>query len=160
MQLATYRLRYTESSEEVKNLVATVSNLRAQIAKLEGSGENGAIPSVGSVPSLEQEYVRLMREFKIQESLFEILTKQYEMAKLSEAKDILPFQVILKARMPEKKSKPARAKIVIMSTFAVFLFSLLLAFVRENFDRMSEEKRKRWKLLRVGLPFLRITEVD
>src|SRR5208337_839852 len=83
VQLATYRRQFTESSQEVKNLTTSVSNLRGQIAKLEGGGGNSAIPSVGSVPTIGQEYVRIMREFKIQESLVELLTKQYEMARLS-----------------------------------------------------------------------------
>jgi uncharacterized protein involved in exopolysaccharide biosynthesis len=153
VQLATYRLRYTESSQEVKNLVTMVSNLKSQIAKLEGAGENSSIPSVGSVPAIREEYIRLMREFKIQESLVELLTKQYEMASLNEAKDVFPFQVILKAKAPERKSKPLRALIVISATFAAFSFSFLLAFVRENFARMPEENIKRWKSLCVGLPF-------
>jgi uncharacterized protein involved in exopolysaccharide biosynthesis len=101
-----------------------------------------------------------MREFKAQESLVELLTKQYEMAKLYEAKDASPFQVIQKAKVPERKSKPARAMIVVTATFAAFFFSILVAFVSDNFDRMPEENRERWKSLRAGLPFLRNTEVD
>ncbi len=120
MQLATYRRRFTESSQEVKNLSTSIANLQGQIARLEGSGGNSAIPSVGVVPTLEQEYMRLKREFKIQESLVELLTKQYEMASLTEAKDISPFQVILKARVPEKKSKPARVKCAVITALSTF----------------------------------------
>ncbi len=160
VQLATYRRRFTESSQEVKNLAASVDNLRGQIARLEGTGGNSAIPSVGSVPALQQEYMRLMRDFKIQESLVELLTKQYEMASMSEAKDISPFQVIVKAKVPERKSKPARAKITILTTGVAFFFSFILAFARETFSRMSEENQDRWRSLCAGLPFLRNTEVD
>ena len=92
-----------------------------------------------------------MREFKIQETMVELLTKQYEMARLSESKDLSPFQVLQNAKVPERKSKPARAKMVITATFAAFFFSLLLAFVRENFSRMSEEDLARWKSLRAGV---------
>ncbi len=154
VQLATYRRQFTDTSQEVKNLTTSVRNLKTQLAKLEGGGGNDAIPSVGAVPAIGQEYVRLMREFKIQESLVELLTKQYEMASISEAKDVAPFQVVLKARVPERKSRPARALIVISVTFAAFLFSLLLAFARENFARMSEDDLERWKSLRARLPFL------
>jgi tyrosine-protein kinase Etk/Wzc len=145
VQLATYRRQFTESSQEVKNLATSVGNLRAQIAKLEGGGGNSAIPSVGSVPSIGQEYVRLMREFKIQESLVELLTKQYEMARLSEAKDVSPFQVILKAKVPERKSKPSRTKIVLIASFAALFFSLVLTFMIEKFNRMAEADKVRWK---------------
>lgn len=145
VQLATYRRQFTDTSQEVKNLATSVSNLRAQLARLEGGGGNGAIPSVGSVPTIGQEYVRLMREFKIQESLVELLTKQYEMAKLSEAKDVSPLQVILKAKVPEKKSKPARLKIVLMVTSIALFFSIICSLILENLERIPEQKWKRWR---------------
>jgi len=140
VQLATYRRQFTDSSQEVKNLSISVANLRSQIAKLEGSGRNteSAIPSVGSVPTLEQHFIRLKREFKTQESLVELLTKQYEMTKLSEAQDNSPFQVILKAHAPERKSKPARSIIVLLSICFMFCISVLIAFILENFSQIPQ----------------------
>ncbi|MRS01633.1 lipopolysaccharide biosynthesis protein [bacterium] len=152
VQLATLRRQFTDSSQEVKNLVTSVGNLRAQIAKLEGAGENSAIPSVGSVPGIGQEYVRLMREFKIQESLVELLAKQYELTKLSEVRDVSPIQVIQVAKVPERKSKPARRNIVITAVLGGLLFSFLLVFVREYIALMPEENRLRWKELLAFLP--------
>jgi uncharacterized protein involved in exopolysaccharide biosynthesis len=145
VKLATYRRQFTESSQEVKNQATSVVNLRGQIAKMEGSGGDSSIPAVGSIPAIGEEYVRLMREFKVQESLVEMLTKQYEMAKFSEAKDFSPFQVLLKAMVPERKSKPARARLVLTSSFVTLFFSILLAFVCENFSRMSEKERQCWR---------------
>jgi tyrosine-protein kinase Etk/Wzc len=146
VQLATYRRKFTESRQEVKNLVTTVANLKGQIANLEGDGgANSSIPSVGSVPAIAQEYLRHMREFKIQETLVEMLTKQYEMATLAEAKEVSPFQVILKAKVPEEKSEPARSKIVLTATFCAFFLSLLLALLKENLSRMDEAARQRWR---------------
>jgi uncharacterized protein involved in exopolysaccharide biosynthesis len=160
VQLATLQRQFTDTSQEVKRARVTAENLKGQIARLEGNSGTSSIPSVGSVPQLGQDYLRLMREFKVQEIMVELLTKQYELARLSESKDLSPFQVLQKAKVPEKKSKPARAKMVIMATIVAFFFSLLLAFVRENFTRMPEGNRERWKSLRAGLPFLRNTEVD
>ena len=147
VQLATYRRQFTESSQEVKTQVTSVNNLKAQIARLEGTGGNSSIPSVGSVPAIGQEYIRLMREFKIQETLVELLTKQYEMAKLSEAKDVSPFQVLLKARVPEKKSKPSRSKIIIIVTALSLLGSCFLAFMLEHVRNLPESEKTRWKSL-------------
>ena len=81
------------------------------------------------------------------------------MAKLSEAKDVSPFQVILKAKLPERKSKPARAKIVILATSAAFIFSLPLALLTERFAGMPDGDLERWKSLAAVLPFLRNREV-
>ncbi|MDA8430836.1 MAG: Wzz/FepE/Etk N-terminal domain-containing protein [Geobacteraceae bacterium] len=147
VQLASLQRQFTDSSQEVKRAKVSVHNLRGQIARLEGGGGNSSIPSVGSVPQLDQDYLRLMREAKIKETMVELLTKQYEIARLSESKDLSPFQVLQKAKVPERKSKPARAKMVIMATFAAFFFSLLLAFIRENLERMSQVDRQRWKAL-------------
>lgn len=148
VQLATYRRQFTESSQEVKNLATSVGNLRGQIAKLEGTGATSSIPSVGSVPAIGQEYIRLMREFKTQETLVELLTKQYEMASLAEAKDFSPFQVIQKARVPEKKSKPHRAMIVFLAILAAFFASIVAAFILENIEQMSPRDKERWGEMR------------
>jgi len=155
VQLATYRRQLTDSSQEVKNLATSVSNLRAQIAKLEGTGDDSSLLSVGSVPSIGQEYVRLMRDFKIKESLMELLTKQYEMAELSEAKDVSTIQVIQSAKVPERKSSPARTRIVFFSTFFVFCTSVLAAFFLEYFKRLPLEEVTAWKNILTFTPFRR-----
>jgi len=113
------------------------------------------MPGVGAMPQLGQEYMRLMREFKIQETLVELLTKQYEMTKLNEAKDVAPFQVLQQAKAPELKSKPKRALIVIMAAFASGFLMVLLAFVREFGAKMSDEDRTRWQELQRVLPLPR-----
>jgi len=155
VQLASLRPLYADSSQEVKYLASSTRNLRAQIAKLEGSGGSSAIPSVGSMPALGQEYARLMREFKIQENLVELLTKQYELSLISEAKDVSPVQVLQKARVPKKKSKPHRAFVVVMTTFTAFLFSLVAAFVVERFAGMPDEEKAECKKLKFYIPFMR-----
>jgi len=147
VQLNSIRRTYTESSQEVKNLKSTVDQLRSQVARLEGSGSGSAIPTVGAAPALEQEYIRLMREFKIQESLVELLTKQYEMTRINEAKDVAPFQVILLARTPEIKSKPSRAGIVKSAAVTALFFSLVLAFAKERYSHLEEADKRRWKRL-------------
>lgn len=153
VQLATYKRQFTDSSQEVKNLTASIANLKLQIVKLEGGGGNGAIPPVGAVPALGQEYARIVRDFKIQESLVETLTKQYEMTKFSEAKDISPFQVIQQAKVPERKSKPSRSKMVLIGTFIVLLLSVLVSFVREYSYKIPDHDRERFREIKRELLF-------
>lgn len=155
VQLATLLQQFTDSSHEVKSTKASVTSLKSQIARLEGGSGGSSIPSVGSVPQLGQDYLRLMRDFKVQETMVELLTKQYEMARFSESKDLSPFQVLQKAKVPERKSKPARAKMVILAAVTVFFISLLLSFILESFSRMSDESRERWNLLKAGLSSFR-----
>ncbi|WP_265554528.1 GumC family protein [Trichlorobacter lovleyi] len=154
VQLATLQRQFTENSQEVKTAKASIANLRGQIARLEGQGGGGVVPGVGTMPELGQQYLRLMREFKIQETIVELLTKQYEMAKLSEAKDVVNVQVIQTARVPDKKSKPKRSIIVLSATFAAGFIAILYAFIREAAIRMPPEDRARWQKIRSLLPDL------
>jgi tyrosine-protein kinase Etk/Wzc len=142
-QLASLRAYLTDDNDEVKTAKAAIANIIAQIASLEGNGNGSSIPSVGSVPALGEQYLRLMREFKIQETLVELLTKQYEMAKLSEANDVANVQVIQRAEVPDRKAKPKRSLIVLLSTFAAGFVAVLFAFMCDAGSRMSGEDRER-----------------
>lgn len=159
VQLAAMQRQFTDSSQEVKRARVSVENLKSQIARLEGSGGNSSIPSVGSVPQIGQDYLRLMREFKIQETMVELLTKQYEMARFTESKNLSPIQVLQKAKVPEKKSKPARSRKVMLATIAAFFFSTIIAFFREHIERMTDTERARWKELLHGIAKWRKSEI-
>ena len=147
VELATKQRSMTDSSQEVKNLKASISNLRAQVAKVEGSSGGGALPSVGSVPGLGESYVRLMREFKTQEAIVELLTKQNEMAKISEVNNIAPFQVVQEAQVPGKKFRPQKRKMVMRAALSSFVAAVFLAFVLEYLSKMPEEEQAIWKRL-------------
>lgn len=144
MQLAVLRHQFTDSSAEVANAKASIVNLKSQLAHLEGNGSSGAIPGVGTVPELQEQYLRLMRNFKVQEALVELLTKQYEINKISAAKDIASIQVIQKAQIPDKKSKPKRSLIIIAFTFAAAFSAVIWAFLQEFWSRMPTEDHERW----------------
>lgn len=142
VQLSVLRSKQTEESPEVKAMVSGINRVKSEIARLSGSnGGSQGIPSFGDVPGVGLEYARRMRELKTQEAIFEQLTKQYEMAKLSEAKDSSSFQVLDEAVVPIYKSRPARAMIIITMTAAAFAVAVVIAFVLEFLERMSEENR-------------------
>ncbi|EKE03597.1 MAG: lipopolysaccharide biosynthesis, partial [uncultured bacterium] len=112
-----------------------------------GSGGSSSIPNIGSMPQLGQDYLRLMRNFKIQEAVLEMLSKQFEAVKIGESKDMAPFQVLQKAKAPERKSKPKRSIIVLAATFAAFSFSILMAFACASYNLMTDIIKLRWKTL-------------
>ena len=138
VQLAILQRQFAEESQKVKTAKTSVENLRIQIGKLEGTGGgSSSIPSVGSMPQLGQEYMRLMRDFKIHEALVELLTKQYEVAKLSEVKGISPFQVLQVAKVPERRSKPVRRKVVTIAFLIALVGSSILVLAYDNFQKMQ-----------------------
>jgi tyrosine-protein kinase Etk/Wzc len=145
VQLATLRSYQTDESPEVKLLQAAIGKLRSQLGGLAGGGSGGeGIPNIGSVPNLGLEYARRMRELKTQEAIYEQLTKQYEVAKLTEAKDSSSLQVLDEAVVPVKKSKPKRSLIVILATVTAFFAAIFLAFILEYLEKMPAEDRARW----------------
>lgn len=70
------------------------------------------------MPDLALQYVRLLREAKIQETLYGLLTQQYEIARIQEAKDSPTIQTLDIAKVPEKRSRPKRRQIVLLSVMA------------------------------------------
>ncbi|XLM21261.1 hypothetical protein MKD33_03615, partial [Chromobacterium piscinae] len=75
--------------------------------------------------------MRKLRELKYQETIFELLSKQYEMAKIDEAKDSSLIQVLDTAVPPELKSKPKRSLIVMLGLFGGLLIGILSALLRD-----------------------------
>ncbi|HXE95876.1 MAG TPA: GNVR domain-containing protein [Dongiaceae bacterium] len=140
VQLAALRNSMTDENSEVSALLAGLSRLRKQLNSMSGTGEpGGVIPSVGNAPSIGVEYIRRLRELKIQEALFEQLTKQFELAKINEARDSSAIQVLDEAVAPLRKSKPSRALIVIFSAMTAFFCAVIFVFIREYLSRLSPE---------------------
>ena len=152
VQLAALRSYQTDENQEVKSVQSAIARLHREIGVYSGSGGSGeGVPSVGSVPSLGLQYARLLREMKTQEAIYGQLTNQYEVVKLSEAKDSSTFQILDAADAPTKKSKPQRSLIVILATVTAFFISVFAAFIGDFLERMPEEDRERLADIRKSL---------
>lgn len=101
-------------------------------------------------PNTSLQYMDAIRSVKYQEAVWEILAKQFEMAKLDEAKDFPLIQVLDHATPPEKKSKPKRSVIVLLATLVAFFLAVILAFARESMLRAKQqpEQAERMQALR------------
>ena len=140
VQLATLRNTMTDENSQVKSLLAAVAKIKSQLGAMAGAdGGSDVIPSVGNMPGLGLEYTRKLRELKIQEAIFEQLSKQYEVAKLNEAKDSSSLQVLDEAVVPLKKSKPKRSLIVILSAVTAFFISIFVVFIQEYLTKLPPD---------------------
>jgi len=131
VQLKVLRTAATGENPDVLKLNSELAALRFELARMESargpsSGSAVEIP-VGKIPEAAIEYVRARRELKLQETLLESMVRQFEIAKLDEAKEGPVLQQVDKALPPDRKSKPSRALIVIASTLLALLASM--AFV-------------------------------
>jgi len=100
-----------------------------------------------SLPDLWVEYSNLLREVKVQETLYEFLLTQYEQAKIQEQKDTPVIQVLSWATVPEHKVKPKRGIIsLVLAVVAVLLTILYLLWRRfiENQRTQNPHLHSRW----------------
>ena len=148
-ELEGLRQIYTDSNSRVRALNARVAELRKQLEKIGGTGaqaKSSAVaspssgtpgdaapaqtsempyPTIKSLPLLGAKYADYYRRAKIQETVFEMLTEQYELAKVQEAKETPSVKVLDPARIPEKKSFPPRLPIMFLGTFLTFAVAVV-----------------------------------
>jgi uncharacterized protein involved in exopolysaccharide biosynthesis len=124
----------TSQNPDLQRVEEELRGLKSELNKLEQKGGKSHDPLMptGRMPSVGMEYLRKLRDVKYNETLFELLAKQYEIAKLDEARDAIVIQIIDKAVQPEHKVKPKRAIIVVLSMLTGFMLSMLLAFYLEH----------------------------
>jgi uncharacterized protein involved in exopolysaccharide biosynthesis len=118
---------YTDSNARVRSVNARVDELKYQLDKMGGKGESmteissqpsdSLYPSIRKLPLLGVMYADLYRRTMIQEAVLETLTKEYEMAKVEEAKEIPTVKVLDAADIPGKKAFPPRLLIMFLGTF-------------------------------------------
>jgi tyrosine-protein kinase Etk/Wzc len=131
----------TPQNPDLQRIDEELRGLKAELNKLEQKGGNSPDPLMptGRMPSVGMEYLRKLRDVKYNETLYELLAKQYEMAKLDEARDAAVIQVIDKAVIPEKKVKPKRGIIVALSTLTGFIISILYASYKSSSRKVVGE---------------------
>lgn len=113
-------------------------------------------PAFESAPKLGMEYLRLQREIKVQNTLYEFLTQQYEQAKLQEAKDTPTVQVIDQAIAPIKRSKPSRKMLVILVGLISILFSVSYVLFIEYLDNLKAVDERKYHRLIFALKSINI----
>ncbi|MGZ3253089.1 MAG: GNVR domain-containing protein [Burkholderiaceae bacterium] len=119
----------TPQNGDMQRLEAELAGLRGQLNKLE-QGNNQTLSEDKSGGALAN--LRAFREVKYQEAVLDMLVKQYELARVEEAKEGPLIQQVDVATVPERKSKPKRAIITILSAIGGLLLAFLIVFVRRG----------------------------
>lgn len=148
----------TGNNPDYQRVQSELAGMQAQLGQLTRGNDNGegALIVKSKAPSLNLEYVRKFRNVKYQETLFEIIAKQYEIAHMDEAKQGALIQVIDPATPPERKAKPKRMMILLMSAVGGLFFSIVLAFVLEAMKNAAQgPNAEKLRELRAALSFRR-----
>ncbi len=127
-----------DTAPDFKQALNELSNLRAQLAKQE-KDEPASAAGQG-------DYVAKYREFKYQETLFDLFAKQFELAKIDESREGAVIQVLDAAQPPEKKAKPKKALIAIIATLAAGFALLLFVFIRQALHNANKDPESAQKL--------------
>ena len=142
IKLGSMRGYLTESAPDFKQAQNELGALRAQLSKAERSTST-------PTNSADADYVARYRDFKYHETLFELFSKQFELAKVDEAREGAVIQVVDVASPPERKSKPKKAQIAMLTTLASGFALLLFVFVRQAVRNASVNAASAEKLARL-----------
>jgi capsule polysaccharide export protein KpsE/RkpR len=136
---------YTDNNTRVRTTKARIDELQRQLEKLGGKGESATTissqsgdsmyPSIRKLPLLGVTFADLYRRTKIQEAVLETLTKEYEMAKVQEVKEIPTVKVLDVAHIPDKKSFPPRLVIMLLGTAFAFATATTWVFGKTAWDQ-------------------------
>jgi tyrosine-protein kinase Etk/Wzc len=148
VQLSAMRTFATAENADYRRVMAELNGLRTELKKLDKGGTGGelGLVSAGNLPEQGLEYVRAFREVKYNEAIFEIMAKQFELAKIDEAKDGGDVQQLDAAVPPERKSKPKRAMIVVVSVLAAGFLAVLIALLKGALRNGKQNPETREKL--------------
>lgn len=164
VELESMRLFSTEENPDLMLAEQQLSGMREQLSRLEkqgGSGERsfgessgrrvspGSLPA-NDVPEAGLQYIRRLRDVKYAEAVLELLARQYEAARLDEARTAAVIQVLDPAVEPDRKSGPPRILIISMVTLIGLLASISHILSAEAFRRMrsSPDVEARWTTLK------------
>jgi tyrosine-protein kinase Etk/Wzc len=139
-----------ESAPDFKLAMSELSNLRAQLAKQEKDS-----PATDGKTTTQGDYITKYREFKYNETLFELFSKQFELAKVDEAREGAVIQVLDAAQPPERKAKPKKAIIAIIASLSSGLALLLFVFVRKALASAGQSSESAQKLAQLKNSWLR-----
>jgi uncharacterized protein involved in exopolysaccharide biosynthesis len=159
--LQSLRQVYGDGNIRVREAEARVASLQHDLNKLAGSSspsetqvatsndpapdDNGALyPPLRQLPHLGVRYADLYRQVKVQEAVFDLLTQQYEMARIEEAKDVPVVHIIDQPGIPEKKSFPPRLLMTLSLTSFSVIAASLFVLVRHYWAEIEiNDPRKR-----------------
>ena len=152
MQLASLRIYATEQNPQYQKAILSLAVLRAQLKNLESTNHVSEIDANGirKASKTGSVFLNNIRDLKYQQSLVETLKKQYDAAKMDEAKDANLIQVVNDPLVPEQPSEPNRDLIISIGVMLGLLVSLILAFIMNALDKAKHnpESAERLNLLR------------
>jgi uncharacterized protein involved in exopolysaccharide biosynthesis len=150
VQLGAMRTFAAEANPELQRTQQELEALRRELARVEGSSPLGSGGNVDGGRSSGLDNLGRLRDVKYYEFLYELLAKQYELAKVDEAKDSTIIQVLDKAIEPDRRSSPKRTLIVLLTTIIALIASILWASIRAVAARAKTNPKQALRLQKLS----------
>jgi uncharacterized protein involved in exopolysaccharide biosynthesis len=144
IQIGAMKAYATQSNPDLQRAERELSSMRQELSRLESGVPAGDGAGLGDAKGLVN--IRLLREVKYNEVMFELLAKQYEMARVDEAKEAPLIQVLDRAVPPEKRSFPKRTLIVAAATMFGLITAVLAAFARNALQIARQDPVRQHRL--------------
>lgn len=146
-ELEGLRQIYADTNVRVRAVRARIAELQDKLNQMGGgdlsptaTGESPPLyPSIRKLPLLGVTYAELYRNNKIQETVFELLTQQCELAKVQEAKETPSVKVLDAAHVPEKKSFPPRLLFMFLGAFLAFMLSAVWVLGKTSWEGLDPQ---------------------
>lgn len=146
VQLSSMRTFAAEGNPELQRTQQELEALRHELARVEGSSPISTGRRADASGNTGLDNLSRLRDVKYYEFLYELLAKQYELAKIDEAKDSTIVQVMDKAIEPDRRSKPKRVLIIVLSVISTLFLSMLWALAQEAMLRISRNQTNTQRL--------------
>jgi uncharacterized protein involved in exopolysaccharide biosynthesis len=147
---------YTDENVRVRSVKARIGALKRELAKIGGTGDEGDMslapgdlsPPVRNLPLIGVQWADLYRRSKVQETVFELLTQQYEIAKIEEAKEIPTVKVVDQADYPERQAWPPRGIIVTLGTLIALLGTIAWFKLKAGWNVLPADNPRKLRTLK------------
>ncbi|MBE0613475.1 MAG: lipopolysaccharide biosynthesis protein [Burkholderiales bacterium] len=145
VQIGAMRTFAADNNPDLRLAQQEIESMKRELDKIEGAGAGRV--STNDPVAQGGDSLRLLRDVKYHEVIFDMLARQYELAKIDEAKDSSIIQILDKAIEPDQKSKPKRSQIVLLSAFAAFFLGIIVAFFRSGMDKAKVDPKQARRLI-------------
>jgi tyrosine-protein kinase Etk/Wzc len=156
VQLQGMRSFATEDNPQMMMAEQQLGALKAQLAKMTGTSENSSSDIImprGNIPQAGMEYLNKLRDVRYYETVEELIAKQFELAKLDEARQGQDVQVVDPAVPPEKRSFPKRTLTILIATILGLLVACGWSLLAHGFESLKNDPAKRVRLERLRSTF-------
>jgi len=156
VQIGAMQAFATELNPQLVAAREEIEAMRRALAKMEGVRATDVRQNISRSEGQGIGNLGLLRDIKYYETIYELLAKQYEVAKIDEAKNASVIQVLDAAIEPERKSKPWRSLMVAIAAIVSGIFAVFLVFIIESFKKAKQDPAQATRLSKLRHYLLRL----